>query len=83
MLPVKNKKENPITGEISYPRAYTCVAPICEGVVFNGGYSTDRFNNNKKTSKAYLRNDTKVLLLGISYDEKTLKHNSKVEIIEI
>ena len=25
----------------------------------------------------------KVLLLGISYDEKTLKHNSKVEIIEI
>ena len=25
----------------------------------------------------------KVLLLGISYDEKTLKHNSKVEIIEL
>ena len=24
-----------------------------------------------------------VLLLGISYDEKTLKHNSKVEIIEL
>ena len=62
MLPVKNKKENPITGEISYPRAYTCVAPICEGVVFNGGYSTDRFNNNKKTSKAYLRNDTIILI---------------------
>lgn len=61
MLPLKNKKENIHTGEVTIPRAYTCIAPVCEGVVFNGGYSVDRYSHNR-TSRAYLKNDTIILI---------------------
>lgn len=61
MLPLKNKKENIHTGEVNINRAYTCIAPICEGVVFNGGYSTDR-RTGKRSSRAYLKNDTIILI---------------------
>lgn len=61
MLPLKNKKINEHTGETTIQRAYCLVAPICEGVVFNGGYNTNKFTQ-QKTSRSYLKNDSVILL---------------------
>ena len=38
---------------------------------------------NKNYTDLFKGYKGKVLLLGISYDSKTLKHNSKIEYIEI
>lgn len=62
-IPISSVKENVHTGEIVSSRAYCCIAPICESVVFNGGLKENRFTH-KKTSKSYLSKD-KITLIKI------------------
>lgn len=62
-IPISSVKENIHTGEMVSSRAYCCIAPICESVVFNGGMKENRFTH-KKTSKSYLSKD-KITLIKI------------------
>ena len=82
----KNKEDTSILGrsDLSFIPYDNCHIPFIVELKIN---STPDEAIAQIKEKSYFNSLSdyhgKVLLLGISYDEKTLKHNSKVEIIEL